>query len=46
MIVRKAIVLLAPVFASAALFAAGRSDYLDLIDAAVDAYTPERRAAS
>ena len=45
MIVRKAIFLLASVFASAALLAAGRSDYLDLMEAAVDAYTPERRAA-
>ena len=45
MIVRKVFLLFASVFASAALFAAGRSDYLDLIEAAVDAYTPERRAA-
>lgn len=45
MIVRKAVLLLASVFASAVLFAAGRSDYLDLMEAAVDAYTPERRAA-
>ena len=45
MIERKAFLLLASVVASAALFAAGRSDYLDLMEAAVDAYTPERRAA-
>ena len=45
MIVRKVFLLFASVFASAALFAAGRSDYLDLIEAAVDAYTSERRAA-
>lgn len=45
MIERKAFLLLASVVASAALFAAGRSDYLDLMEAAVDAYTLERRAA-
>lgn len=45
MIVCKKAVLLASVCASIGLFAAGRADYLDLMEAAVNAYTPERRVA-
>ena len=45
MTVCKKAVLLASVCVSIGLFAAGRADYLDLMEAAVNAYTPERRVA-
>ena len=42
---RFAVMLAASALFPSALFGATRSDYLDIVESAVDAYTPERRAA-